>query len=987
MKPSKLKFAGIGSYPGHVEINFDDLSPKGLYLIVGPTGSGKTTILDAMSFAMFGSMPSDRQNAIVNLHPDRVPNPFIEFEFIHGGRRYVTHREPALPGKQINSSKQWIREFDQHGHEISTTTNAVNVTKRCEDILGLKVDEFTQVILLPQGKFQGFLMAKGKEKQSVLQTIFGTWTYDRIVEAIKRSAQQLGDEVALDEVAIGNQWAIIDSNFTALHAIKSLGDLPDPRQDLQGAVATIRNASEVLDAEQASTLETQLTVKAEQTRMKKEAERFDKSVKLEDLRKTQTAESKMVTKYRKQLDDHARAEPVANAIETRDLLVEELKTVESSVSTLRADIQRTAQKLAVRATVTKTFADSIPTASPSALSSEFAKLQSALENAASKAGDLAGLHSDATRAKAAEESTTKEVARLEKALTTASNTAMKLNSSLKQKRSKVKGLAAAERAVASLEELLVRADVASAKSALVVASGKLKKAQATFDRAELGLRSAQEQISAHLAGELASELSPGKKCPVCGSKNHPQLAKKSSKLANLEKLESIRDTANKVRLNAERDVKESQKALNSAQSAAKKLPTLADQMKIRKTLKVLTALSEEIDVLEVSADEALDLKSSLSDDLADARTILTTLVSERKTRDRSIKRLETEVSQFGSVKEISASTKTCAELKKLLKVLDGEVKSLENLQGKVNQSRTNVMTTLKKSGFDTEKAALTAVLIDDDVDLFHEAVTTFDKRDRDILALDAVVGNEPVPKMRPDTDQVNRRLAEAATIAESASQVAGSVRAALNQITGAKILIDRIGPKIEEKSRRASQAQSIATVFEKGAGGPEGQLSLVMWVQRTLFEEVCLVANSQLRSLSNNRYSLTLEQLEGGIRKTYGSGLDIYVLDSHTGRTRPVQTMSGGEQFMASLALALALAEVVQRHAGGIELPCLFIDEGFGGLDGESLDLAINVLGKLQAAGRTVGIITHVAEMHERLPIGIRVSKSDRGSTLEVLPS
>lgn len=987
MKPSKLKFAGIGSYPGHVEIDFDDLNPKGLYLIVGPTGSGKTTILDAMSFAMFGSMPSDRENAIVNLHPDRVSNPFIEFEFIHGGRRYVAHREPALPGKQINSSKQWIREFDQQGRESSTTTNAINVTKRCEDILGLKVDEFTQVILLPQGKFQRFLMAKGKEKQSVLQTIFGTWTYDRIVDAMKRSAQALGDEVALDEVAIGNQWAIIDSNFAALHGIESLEDLSDPRQDLQGAVATISKASEALDAEQASTLQTHLKFKAEQTRMKKEAERFDKSVELEGLRKIQTAESKLVAKYRKQLDDHARAEPVANAIETRDLLVEELESVESSVSALRADIQRTARKLAVSATVTKTFTDSIPTASPSALSSEFAKLQSALENATSKAGDLADLRSDAIGAKADEEATTKEVATLEKALTTATNASMKLNSSLKQKRSKVKGLSAAERAVASLEELLVRADVASAKSALVMASGKLKKAQATFDRAELGLRTAQEQISAHLAGQLASELSPGKKCPVCGSKDHPQLAKKSSKLVNLEKLESARDTANKVRLNAERDVKEAQRSLDAAQVAGKKLPTPADQVKIRKVLEVLTALSEEIDELEISADEALEIKSSLADDLADARTILTTLVSERKTRNRLIKRLETELSQFGSVKEITTSTKICVELKKLLKALDGEVKGLENLQGETNQSRSNITTTLKKSGFGTEKAALAAVLLDDDVDLFHEAVATFDKRDRDILALDAVVGSEPVPKKRPDTDQINRQLEQAATIAEAASQVAGSVRAALNQITKAKILIDRIGPKIEEKSRRASQAKSIAAVFEKGAGGPEGQLSLVMWVQRTLFEEVCLVANSQLRSLSNNRYSLTLEQLEGGIRKTYGSGLDIYVLDSHTGRTRPVQTMSGGEQFMASLALALALAEVVQRHAGGIELPSLFIDEGFGGLDGESLDLAINVLGKLQAAGRTVGIITHVSEMHERLPIGIRVSKSDRGSSLEVFPS
>jgi exonuclease SbcC len=137
--------------------------------------------------------------------------------------------------------------------------------------------------------------------------------------------------------------------------------------------------------------------------------------------------------------------------------------------------------------------------------------------------------------------------------------------------------------------------------------------------------------------------------------------------------------------------------------------------------------------------------------------------------------------------------------------------------------------------------------------------------------------------------------------------------------------------------------------------------------------------------LSSNRYTLTLDQEAGGVAKRRGGGLDIYVLDAQTGLTRPVQTMSGGEQFMASLALALALAEVVQRHAGGIEVPCLFIDEGFGGLDLETLDIAIDVLQDIQATGRSVGIITHVETMQELLPIGIRIHKGHSGSTLEVL--
>ena len=289
---------------------------------------------------------------------------------------------------------------------------------------------------------------------------------------------------------------------------------------------------------------------------------------------------------------------------------------------------------------------------------------------------------------------------------------------------------------------------------------------------------------------------------------------------------------------------------------------------------------------------------------------------------------------------------------------------------------------LKKSQFATEALAVAATLDTNKEDELTELVNKFAERETRILKIEAAIGLEPVPLTRPDLATIDEDLRESEELAEETSKAANAVSGALEQIESAYRVITDSAPMIKELQAQAIKASSMATVFEKGA---TGQLGLEVWVQRTLFEEVCLVANGQLGSLSSNRYSLTLDQEEGGISKRRGSGLDIYVLDSHTGKTRPVQTMSGGEQFMASLALALALAEVVQRHSGGIELPCLFIDEGFGGLDGEALDLAIDLLGKLHASGRTVGIITHVEAMQEQLPIGIRVTKTDRGSSLEVL--
>ena len=242
--------------------------------------------------------------------------------------------------------------------------------------------------------------------------------------------------------------------------------------------------------------------------------------------------------------------------------------------------------------------------------------------------------------------------------------------------------------------------------------------------------------------------------------------------------------------------------------------------------------------------------------------------------------------------------------------------------------------------------------------------------------------------MRPDLADLDEKVSRATSANDAAQTRNGTVQTELQNITRAHKAVSTIGPAFEEKRKQVLAAQTLATIFKDGTNTASGrQLDLETWVLRTLFEEVCLVANGQMQKLSNNRYTLTLEQEEGGVTKKRGGGLDIYVLDAQTGLTRPVQTMSGGEQFIASLSLALALAEVVQRHAGGIEVPCLFIDEGFGGLDLETLDLAIAVLHDIQATGRSVGVITHVETMQQQLPIGIQITKGHNGSTLEVLAS
>ena len=347
--------------------------------------------------------------------------------------------------------------------------------------------------------------------------------------------------------------------------------------------------------------------------------------------------------------------------------------------------------------------------------------------------------------------------------------------------------------------------------------------------------------------------------------------------------------------------------------------------------------------------------------------------------------LQAKVSKVGQPQHVTNGLSVCKQLKNGVAELERFVTQGDMLKGEAQLATSNASAALDNSPFSNENAARAAFLAGDERTRLKKSVGAFDAIDLEIIKLNAAIGTEPVPKDRPDLDDLGERLQAAENASRELSSHVTGVKLASEQIDAARKVISTIEAAIEGKASNFGKAESITAVFDKGAGVGSGQLSLEMWVQRTRFEEVCLVANTQLRELSANRYSLTLEQQEGGVAKSRGSELDIYVLDSYTGYTRPVQSMSGGEQFIASLALALALAEVVQRHAGGIELPCLFIDEGFGSLDLESLDLAIDVLGKIHAAGRTVGIITHVETMQQQLPIGIRVNKTDQGSTLEVL--
>ena len=989
MRPHKLAFSGIGSYPGEVVVDFDELSAKGLYLIVGPTGAGKTTLLDAITFALYGKVAQSRENAIVSNHAHRK-SPSIEFEFSQGGRRYRIRREPALPGKNVNTNKQTMREIGPGGDEIRTVTGVRPINEWAKEIVGLSAEEFMQVILLPQGKFQQFLMAQGADKQKLLQNIFGTGVYRRIAERLMSSSKLLEDEVTADREALGNEWAIVGSSLDTLRNHPEFGDLSGDEVvtslvELDVTVDHVETKSTELDAAESTSRGRHAQLTSEHDQAVGEVKRFDQALELEDLRRAHSADSASIEAARTRVSEHRRAEPVLTTAATRDGLVRQLSDLDGVVSSTRRGIEQRLGKMSVAPKLLEPLSTAVPTASPTALSTEFSKCQGRLTEASAAFADLDVLASRVAENTADSARLAKEITASEKKLAAAQAAEKTIKSTLRAARDKVKGLNAARKAVEELDTHLEKADVEVATTNLEHASSVLERAQTKFDKAEKALRQAQAQRTRELAGVLASELAKGDECPVCGSTEHPRKAKKSSASSDVEVAEANRDRENTALVEARGAVTTAQKALDEAKKFRSTLPTAAAQKKIRKDLADLEGLVESIEELDESLEEATAEVGRLRESITESKRDADRVAADAKNLQSNRDRLEKITTGIGSARAVQAALDVCREVASLLDDLDKQVRESTKLQGAVNETTESADRSLRDSGFVSEDEARRQFLDDPVRRELSAAIEAHDERDRAIERLNSAVGDRPLPVKRPDLVELAEQLKLAERQAKDAADVAGTVRTALSQIRRAREVIRRIGPEIESKAERAARVRSVAFVFDRGNGGAEGLLSLEVWVQRTLFEEVCLVANEQLLSLSSNRYSLTLDPEEGGITKRRGSGLDIYVRDSHTGSTRPVQTMSGGEQFMASLALALALAEVVQRQAGGIELPCLFIDEGFGGLDLDSLDLAIDVLTRIQAAGRTVGIITHVEAMQQQLPIGIRVHKSDTGSTLEVL--
>jgi exonuclease SbcC len=984
MKPHFLKFAGLGAFPQLTEINFDDLDSLGLYLIVGPTGSGKTTIFDAMTYALYGVTAGRSKGMLVSNYDDAA-NPMVELTFSHGSRRFIVHREPAKHDRNIVSNKQWFREIDSSGNEIRTVTNANAVTNEVIDLIGLTAEQFMQVILLPQGKFHKFLMAKSSDRQPLLQAIFGTTLYDRVGRLLERRADALNDEARTAKLALDRERTTIEN---VVQALRDAGyDLDEIETDEQIAdvVNELLERHEELRSHLESTAARLDTATTELAKAAAEAGRFDAAQELEGLRVTHEAESSRTAAAKSSIEAHERAGRVAKAADSLEDVESKLEGAKSDCVKFRGALADSVRAIAVESPRLSTLRDAIPSASPTTLNAELHSLQVEIER-------VIRAHDTVQEASATGAKLSAKVAKFRAKFDSEKKRRLDLNKKLTTARKKQKEAESAaskqemlQYKIMDNDHLMELGDVTAAQKSLATAERGLQSAIKTLKTKDDRLVSARAKMIKGLAGQLASELTSGTPCLVCGSKQHPKPAPKSN-LIDLAPLEMEKDEAIAKKTEAQEAVKRCQADLKKAKEAAKKAPTESIQKRLRAEEIALGKLADSLDdwndQVEILGEEIENLTSEIDAMALDIREF-----------DTNLKQLQRDVSINTPVAESLGPIGAVIEAKEVLSSIDKAVKGLEQAQttldsmgGAWETATKTLAEALKSEHFESVEEARQSMLGTDEVQVLRTLLNAFGERATRISQLEGQVGDQPVPTERPDLEHLGEVKVLAKTEHDRIAGATSVLGTNLDLIKTSHAKLQRLGPDVATRVEVAQRATDFATVVSKGKGtGSSRLLGLEEWVQRILFEEVCAVATLQLNELSGSRYVLTMED-EGGQKRHHAGGLELYVLDTYNNKNRSVETLSGGEQFLTALALALALAEVVQRHAGGVQLGTLFIDEGFGSLDGDALNNAIDVLHNLQNTGRTVGVITHVEEMKSGLSVGIRVDKSRNGSRVELRP-
>ncbi|ALJ21521.1 AAA family ATPase [Microbacterium sp. No. 7] len=1021
MKLHRLEVTGFGPFRERQEIDFDAFDRDGLFLISGRTGAGKSSILDGVSFALFGSVPrfDGGERRLRSDHCAPADPTEVRLEFTVGDTRWRVTRAPEYErpakrggGMTVAPARAEVEErFD--GVWVGRAAKPREAGHLLSEVLGLSAEQFQQVILLAQNRFSRFLLAGVRDRQELLRTLFGTRRFEdyreRLKERAKAAAQAVADArtravTRLDDIdeLIAAQGCEVDAvgdddlsgrRARAGEARRQLGDrLADRRRARERADAAAVGATTALHRMRAdaAVLEEAAAVQVRLARLDRERPGVDDDRRrLERARAAEALRAPIEAAARAASSSHEARTAQAAAL---DAWLRVRGGAASPDQDAGAGDAGGAGGTGGAEDVGAPTAD-VPDADVSAV--EIARIVDAIT------GDLA-------RWEAAERSETELTATLERLDRVGEETTERaarhvaLQTRLDDVPAEIAGLdaalaAARERAGrrdelhAQRVEAVVRHDAAvrarslgeeAARSADEAAARQAEAVRAGEHAAGL-----MRRRLAGMAGELAARLTDGEPCEVCGSIEHPTPARLSAEPVtddDLSHAQDARDDAERFAREAADRLADARAAL--ADAAARSGGRTPDEARtelddVERALADAEAASGEVAGLEArraeheaAAEQLRQALEQLAAQLADDRTEIARLESLAA-------RLRAEVDEargaFASVAERIVDARTRRDAARAFRDARARVDESERAHARAAEDRD---ARIAASVFADVDDATSALL---DPDAGDGLAARIAAHDAERAAAAARSSELELAAAAIDPALIDLDAAERAAREADAAR-AGAIIAETDLTSATERLHDLLGRFDEEHAAAAAlmdDAAAVGRLADTVAGRAPNTLGMDLetFVLAAELEEIVGAANLRLSDMSAGRY--TLHHTDARVSRG-ASGLSIEVLDAHTGRLRSPHSLSGGETFLASLALALGLADVVTSRAGGIRLDTLFVDEGFGSLDPETLELAMRTLDELRSGGRTVGLISHVEAMKEQIPAQLAVTATPEGPSM-----
>ncbi len=1010
MKPIKLTMQAFGPFAQTETIEFDKLGTNPLFLINGPTGSGKTSILDAICFALYGETTGNERQGIQMRCDMAAPTLLTEvtLEFSLHGKSYRVIRSPEQEAPKARGEGMTVRKHTAALYEITDeekliTSKTTQVKTEVTNIIGLNETQFRQVMVLPQGKFRELLLATSKEREEIFGQLFQTDIYKKIEYALKDKASAISK--AKDEFDNQIRGAL------QVAGVSSEVELTEQREALSVQFESVQKQEQ-------ESLAQLNAVKTELQKAEALSNEFKKREQAEIALKQHLEQSDAVSSRQLQLDNAKKASKV-------ELPYVTLQNASKQTQELERKVAKLSQDLTVANDAVKSKEGALQIAREQAAQlPKLTEQQYQLEGMKGKLVEKSELEKAINAGltqKSEFEATLKKYIALKEKLTQEAQQGQK---SLDQARVDVASIGSVEAEIKQQQRLMqdlqkltglnqelakLDALTPSKQASVDQAKARYVELQRSADTLELSWHNAQAAV-------LAQRLQAGEMCPVCGSVEHPQPAQFVGEEVTKEQVQRARNTEREgqVVLNQLNNQLEQhniaigqykqqieQLSVELGQNALMDLSALqASMQQLNERLQQLSSIN--LVQLEQSVNELnqrcvtgegkiSDLQNQMAanestvkvnqEQLAKLSASLDAKYSSLEVLEQDIVAIQKQIAELNATFESAQNHLQQAVLAKtnIESQLTTNQQWLNEALERLNTAKTDWAQALQASAFEDEAQFLASKVDEAEMQVWQQEIDAFKQTQIKLEQTLADLSSTLKDLVLPDLEGLNVKL----------NSIQQSYVEARNQLDRTRSLFERlekvrndIATLHDKNTKLEDEYKVFGTLYDVASGKTGSRISLHRFVLGVLLDDVLIQASQRLSLMSKGRYILARKT--EGFKGAAGRGLDLVVEDSYTGKTRDVATLSGGESFMAALALALGLSDVVQSYSGGIRLDTLFIDEGFGSLDPESLDLAIQTLVDLQQTGRMIGVISHVSELKEQMVQRIDVEPSRLGSTVSV---